>query len=654
MPADPKQDVLDQLEGDFTPKSTEWVKSAKWSGPKSIPLDQIDYSKSSTWRAAHEPDKVKRFVKHIARGRMKPIILFQRPGSPLYEVSDGHHRAMAYRKSGTPAMAYVAIVDAAGAKAADEMHSSQKSETSRFTMASMLDAFWLDLGAADVHVPGSPGPKKAMPKAKKLDPKKRRTTRVYARLGAGGSLSVRHMFDGAETAVELGGLFELDAAADGPVWNQIACTGSFKGHHQGEFAITPAVLSDILRNFKATKNRQVPLDFEHASEQDPAKLAEGGAPAPGFIVDMQLRGEDQLWGLFDWNVKGRDVVRAKEYRFFSPAIRFNAKDRVTGDRIGAFMSSGALTNKPFLDGMAPLAASHTTAPTAALCFSSNEFLPKLRTVLKLHDLATPFECSEHADKLSDLFDEADGDHEATVSGVRLADYAKPLRDLVGARPGMTWDDVFGIVDEHLSEAIHASDAGEEDDDDTEPPESGALLNDPDPPAGETTMSMTPEEKTILATAQTEATTLTSKVNELSLTLKAETAARETAEAALKVLTDKVKGIELSAQTAEVDAAIKLHGAKKGIAADMAPALLSFLQTSPDAFRKLYPPSDPSRPAFLFTEVTPPVKKDDPNSVVSEINNESIGATINRLMSQDPKLSYEKACDKAYEMRGNGR
>lgn len=176
------------------------------------------------------------------------------------------------------------------------------------------------------------------------------------RIHADGAMDIKHlMTDGGMFAP---GLVELaDGYTDKPVWIQIAKAGRFnKG---GPFELNAQVFSDIIKNFDSTANKLVPIDFEHASESDPTDgaIPTQGAPAQGWITKLEMRDNGStLWALVEWLPLARDYIKTRKYRFFSPAIRFNARDRNTGEVIGARLTSGALTNNPFLDGMMPLAA----------------------------------------------------------------------------------------------------------------------------------------------------------------------------------------------------------------------------------------------------------------------------------------------------------
>lgn len=133
--ADPTRAVADsdstadrvraQLADDYPPDAMAWIDGAHWSGPESVPTADIDYSDAKQWQASSEPDKVARFTRKIRAGKLKPIILVNTPDDRRYIIIDGHHRALAYRQLGVPAMAYIGTVPTT-AGPWDEMHASQR------------------------------------------------------------------------------------------------------------------------------------------------------------------------------------------------------------------------------------------------------------------------------------------------------------------------------------------------------------------------------------------------------------------------------------------------------------------------------------------------------------------------------------------------
>ena len=135
-------------------------------------------------------------------------------------------------------------------------------------------------------------------------------------------------------------------------WIQISESGSWAGHDAGEFTLGRAEFSSAIDAFLAQKNPIV-VDYEHSS----TALAPEGAPAAGWILDLEARGDEEkeeLWAFVEWTEKAADRIRAKEYRFVSPVWMFDAPHRVSGEELLAELHSLALTNTPFLDGMAPV------------------------------------------------------------------------------------------------------------------------------------------------------------------------------------------------------------------------------------------------------------------------------------------------------------
>lgn len=178
---------------------------------------------------------------------------------------------------------------------------------------------------------------------------------------------------------------KLDAPPENaPVWEQIAKEGEYKGHASGEFTLDAQVFADIIKNFRAhpsyraadvrtpwteggdnsNSGRVIPWDFHHANEAAPTSVAVQGAPAQGWVLDLKTeQGPDglTLWALTDWLEPARTYIRNGQYQWSSVAIWPDSHDAVTGKPIGTYLSSVAITNDPFIQGMQPLAASRGAA-----------------------------------------------------------------------------------------------------------------------------------------------------------------------------------------------------------------------------------------------------------------------------------------------------
>lgn len=282
------------------------------------------------------------------------------------------------------------------------------------------------------------------------------------------------------------------------VWIQLAEVGAFRGHPAGQFALTPTVFSEIVRNFER-EGLPIPIDYEHASESDPTSggIPIHGAPAQGWIHKLDNRGPAGLWGLVEWRPQAAAQIKAGEYRYISPAIRFGAKDRNSGEDIGAKLTSAGLTNQPFLKGMQALAAkdrgaageAHALADSTTMqtlagddvdadsaamaafaayrdarmaAFSNfgafaakpNDYMPQIKAALKLPDLATASETMKQFRRLRDRMkfpSEASGAGGApsaeSADGVSASDYFKPLRDIAAK------DNLAATV-EHVLDVVH--------------------------------------------------------------------------------------------------------------------------------------------------------------------------------------------------------
>ena len=196
---------------------------------------------------------------------------------------------------------------------------------------------------------------------------------------------------------------------EGPRWVQIAHEGQFLGYFGGQrpFEFTREIFEQVVRNLHANKSfkagpdglgieRVIPWDFDHVSEMDPTlgNLPAEGAPAQGWTYDLEIRdgadGKAELWALAEFLEPARSHVKAGRYRWASVSIAFNAVDRETGEPIGAVLTSIALTNQPFLDGMQKLVASRVAAGIGAYygaASNATEALGCLKELFSLGELA---------------------------------------------------------------------------------------------------------------------------------------------------------------------------------------------------------------------------------------------------------------------------
>jgi len=446
-------------------------------------------------------------------------------------------------------------------------------------------------------------------------------------------------------------------------WVQVAEVGRFKGHPSGEFELTPELFGQVVANFKHD-GIPIPFDLEHASEQDATSgsIPQHGAPAQGWIHDLDNRGERGLWALTEWGKQAKEYIRGGQYKFCSPALRFKSKDRVTGQPIGARLTSVAMTNQPYLVGLQTLAARDTGSTSTEtvilarkmsdLVHSPHEYMPTIKQILKLGDLSTAAECSQHLDRLRELCMSMgpDGVHE----GTNLSEYVAPLSKLVGASPGMTWDDVFDRVEDMIDAAIEQHEA--------EYHSGGARMSDAAPSTETTeetqTMATSDETVTQLKDAQTavgklqaEVVTLTQAKDAATVQLKEAHAALSTAQAAVTTLTAKTTELETKVTElskwqadrmeadirADVQVAFATYKDQRNLKDTDKDHMLSIAKAAPDAFRAMYP-FVPEEQRHLLRTATPTVAR-DPKDAMMAI---TLSTVAKEIMAKDVNISYADA------------
>lgn len=132
----------------------------------------------------------------------------------------------------------------------------------------------------------------------------------------------------------------------------------------GKFSITTTDLAQMVKNFREVTPvapTRLPIDYDHLSMK-PQKPGDG--IAAGWIVDLELRRDGhELWAKVEWTTDGAKRIRAKEYQFVSPSF---VKDYVhkNGQKIGTTLLAAAVTNHPFLEGMAAIALSRSNLDIA--------------------------------------------------------------------------------------------------------------------------------------------------------------------------------------------------------------------------------------------------------------------------------------------------
>lgn len=117
-----------------------------------------------------------------------------------------------------------------------------------------------------------------------------------------------------------------------------------------EVEITEADLDRAVTNFvDGRMGPEIPLDFDHSF------AAGQGSKAAGWVTELARHGRS-LFARVKWTPRAAEMIEAREYRFFSPEFSRTWRDE-HGAEHGFAMVAGALTNRPFLRNMTPVALS---------------------------------------------------------------------------------------------------------------------------------------------------------------------------------------------------------------------------------------------------------------------------------------------------------
>lgn len=123
-----------------------------------------------------------------------------------------------------------------------------------------------------------------------------------------------------------------------PEWVQLTPRGQVVARDGRNFIFDPEALVEVFR----AGGLKLPIDFAHETEHVETL---GARPARGWIIELAARPEG-LFGKIDWLVDAISALRAKSYRYISPAV-FLAADRTTARLLkGASLVTSPALNMP--------------------------------------------------------------------------------------------------------------------------------------------------------------------------------------------------------------------------------------------------------------------------------------------------------------------
>jgi len=134
-------------------------------------------------------------------------------------------------------------------------------------------------------------------------------------------------------------------AEEGPTWIQALPLGTYQHPVYGEIKITPERVQAFATNLSTQViDKQPDIDYDHKKRVD---------HAAGWVEAAEAR-QDGLWLNVSWTPKARQMLKDKEYRYFSPELVDEWKHPKTQAVHKDVLLGGALTNRPFLKDILPI------------------------------------------------------------------------------------------------------------------------------------------------------------------------------------------------------------------------------------------------------------------------------------------------------------
>lgn len=214
----------------------------------------------------------------------------------------------------------------------------------------------------------------------------------------------------------------------------ITRTGQFHDPRYGQFEITPAMLSDMVKNFDAqTYGQTIFVDIGHNPD--------GGAA--GEIRRLWIGG-DKLLADVQWTPYGKTAITERGYQYLSAEYHENFIDNERRLPHGAVLLGAALTIRPAIKRLDPIQLSEPLALHGRL---RNRFLIEAQLTMNKHLLELQKTLAETklapavVTQLSDAYLSAAaflGDDDKALSDLaqRMADTGKRLAESLGDKPAV--------------------------------------------------------------------------------------------------------------------------------------------------------------------------------------------------------------------------
>lgn len=136
--------------------------------------------------------------------------------------------------------------------------------------------------------------------------------------------------------------FEFDASEKNtvaiPSKVHLIPIGQWEHDLYGPIIINAADIREYQQNFNAGVRKGVFITAGHEGFME--------LPAVGWINEVESR-DDGLWGSVEWNELGKETLKDKQFKFFSPEMYRDYEDPQTHQFFRNVLTGGALTKSPY-------------------------------------------------------------------------------------------------------------------------------------------------------------------------------------------------------------------------------------------------------------------------------------------------------------------
>lgn len=133
---------------------------------------------------------------------------------------------------------------------------------------------------------------------------------------------------------------------------EIMRTGKWKHNIYGLFEITNNTIDNIITNFKnKVRGIDISFDLEHGETANKGE-------AVCWVKNLVKQG-NSLLAEVEWTKFGKEKIKEKSFKYFSPEFKFVYTDSETGKTYNNVLLGGGLTNRPFIKNMSPIMLSET-------------------------------------------------------------------------------------------------------------------------------------------------------------------------------------------------------------------------------------------------------------------------------------------------------